>query len=93
MLAGPRRELAAVDHRGDVVQVAVGVLGLVLDDDLRRPKAAFFDLAGHQPAAGQAERIDAGLDRRQLGARVDEGPERHVAADPAGTIEVGDSHR
>ena len=92
-VAGPRRERAAVDHRRDVVQVAMGVLGLVLDDDLRRAKAALLDFAGHEPAAGQTERVDAGLDRREIGAGVDECPERHVAADAAGTIEVGDSHR
>ena len=88
----PRRERAAVDHRRDVVQMAMLVLRLVLDGDLRRAKAALLHFAGHEPAARQAQRIDAGLDRGQVGAGIDERAERHVAADSAGTIEIGNSH-
>ena len=46
----PRGELPGVDHRQDVVQVAMGVFRLVLDGDLRRPKAVLLDLL--RPAAG-----------------------------------------
>ena len=49
----PRRERAAVDHRRDVVQMAMLVLGLVLDRDLRGAEALLLDLAGHEPAARQ----------------------------------------
>ena len=91
-LSLPRRERAAVDHRRDVVQMAMLVLRLVLDRDLRGAEAAFLHFAGDEPAAGQAERIDAGLDRGQVGPGIDERPERHVAADSARTIEIGNSH-
>ena len=82
-----------VDHRQDVVQVPMGVLRLVLDRDLGRPKTVLLDLLGHQPAAGQAERADRRVEVRQVHAGIDQGPERHVAADPGGTIQVGDPHK
>ena len=71
-LAVPRRERAAVDHRRDVVQMAMRVLRLVLDGDLRRAEAALLDFARHEPASWQAQRIDAGLNRGQVGPGVDE---------------------
>ena len=66
-----RRELASLDEGHDVVQVTVRVLGLMLDDDLRR-ESPFLHLAGHQPHAGQTERVDARLDRGQVDARIDQ---------------------
>ena len=89
-LAGSER--AAVDHGRDVVQVAVFVLGLVLDRDLRGAEAFLFDFRADESAAGEAQGIDAGLDGGEFGAGVDEGAERHVAADSARTIEIGNSH-
>ena len=56
----------------------------------RKPR--FLTSLAHEPAAWQAQRIDAGLDRGQVGPGIDQRPERHVAADSAGTIEIGNSH-
>ena len=91
--AGRGGERAAVDHRRDVVQVAMLVLGLVLDGDLRGAEALLLHFAARRAGSlGRPERIDAGLNRGQIGAGVDEGAERHVAADSARTIEIGNSH-
>ena len=48
----PVRQVAAIDHLGDVVQVAMGVLGLVLDRDLRGAKPFFLTsvATSRQPA-------------------------------------------
>src|SRR5438094_187014 len=83
---------AGVDLFGDVMQVPVSMLRLMLDLDLDRPKAVALDLLAGQPNVREAERIDARLNRRQLDAAIDECPERHVAADTAETIEVGNLH-
>ena len=79
----------AVDHRQDVVQVPMLVLRLVLDRDLGRPKAVLLHFLATQPAAGQPERADGRVEGRQIDARIDQRPEGHVAADAAGTIEIG----
>ena len=68
----PRAEHAAVDHRGDVMQVPMLVLRFMLNADLRRAKSTLLHLAGHQPATRQSERIDARLDGAQVCFRVNE---------------------
>ena len=60
-----------------MVQMPVGMLGLVLDDDVRRPKALAFDFVSHEPHASgalgmQAQRVDPCADRRQIDARIDQ---------------------
>ena len=72
--------------------MAVGVLGLVLDRDLGGAKAPLLDLLGHQPAAGQPQRADRLVELLQGHAGIHQGAEGHVAADPAGTVEIGNSH-
>ena len=59
---------AAIDHRQDVVQVPMGMLGLVLDRHLGRPKATFLNFLGHQPAAWQAQRGNRLVELGQIGA-------------------------
>ena len=85
-------ERAAVNHRRDVVQVAMLVLGFVLNRDLGRAEAFLFDLRANKPAAWETQGIDAGLDVGKLSAGVDECTECHVAADSARAIEIGNSH-
>jgi len=63
------------------------------DDELRRAKALLIHFVHMQPATGEAERIEAGLNLGERGAGVDQRAERHVAADAAGTIEIADFHR
>src|SRR5262245_56071604 len=75
------------------MQMAVGMLGLMLDFDFCRAKAVALDLFASQPNIREAERIDARLNGRQLDAAIDEGPKGHVAADAAETVEVGYLHR
>lgn len=55
-------ERAAVDHRRDVMQMAMFVFGLVFDRRLRRPKALLLDLGGHNLHAGQSQGLNAGVD-------------------------------
>jgi hypothetical protein len=68
------------------------VLGLVLDGDLRRAEALFLHFGSSQSAAWEAERVDAGLNCSKVGACVDEGTKRHVAADSARAVEVCNTH-
>ena len=68
------------------------VLRLVLDRDLRGAEALLLDGAGHQPHVRNPERLNARIERGQVHAGVDQRAERHVAADAAGTIEIGDLH-
>ena len=82
-----------VDHRRDVVQVPMLVLRLVLDGDLRGAKALLLHRRGHQPHAGQPQRVDARVERARSTPASTSAPKRHVAADAAGTIEIGDLHR
>ena len=58
-----------------------------LDADLRRREAALADLLDFERDR-QAERGEAGADRVGVDAGVDEGAERHVAADAAETVEM-----
>ena len=55
-------------------------------------KPFFLTSRADKPAAWEAQGIDAGLNGGEFGAGVDEGPERHVAADSARAIEIGNSH-
>jgi hypothetical protein len=48
--------------------MAMFVLRLVLDGNLRRAEAALLHLAANKPAARKAQRIDAGLNGGQIGA-------------------------
>ena len=64
------------------------VLRFRFDTDLGCTKAEFLDLRGPQPQAGQAERTDSPVQIVQLDAGVDQGRQRHVAADSAVAIEI-----
>ncbi len=88
----PIGKLAAIDHCRDVVQMPVGMLGRMFDRDVQRAKSLSLDLVDHDPAAGQPERIDARLNLRQISAGIDERGQRHVAADSARTVEIGNFH-
>ena len=60
----PVGKSAGVDHVRDVVQVAVGMLRLVLDTSIcvaRNP--CFLTSVAVKPATRQTERVDAGLNR------------------------------
>ena len=83
---------AGVDLLGDVVQVPVGMLRLVQHLHLAGPKAVALHFLAGQPDVRKAQRIDPRLNRRQLDAAIDERPQRHIAADAADTVEVGDFH-
>ena len=83
-----RAELPGVDHRQDLVQVAMGVLRLVVDGNLGCPKAVLLDFLGPQPAAGQPERADGPVQGVQRDARIDQGGQGHVAANSAVAIEI-----
>src|SRR5437016_885328 len=76
-----RQNTAGIDLLGDVVQMPVSVLRLVLDSHLHGPKAVAFDLLAGQSNVEETERIDARLNSGQLNAAIDERPQRHVAAD------------
>ena len=88
----PVRENAAVNHLRDVVQVPMRVLRLVVDMDFRGAEPVFLHFLGPQLAAGQAQRVDPGLQGGQFHASVDQRAQRHVAADAAETVEVCDVH-
>ena len=88
----PWPERAAVDHRGDMMQMAVGMLGLVVDKKLRRAEAPLVGFLHPQLATGQAKRVDPGLHLAEISPGIEERPQQHVAADAAGTIKVGNSH-
>ena len=57
------------------------------------PKSLLLDLRGDQPAVGQPERLDRGVQLPEIDSRVDQRPQRHVAADSGQTIQISDSHR
>ena len=88
--SGLRRESA---WEWDRVQVAMDVFRLVFDRDLHGPKAMFLDFLGHDPAPGQAQRTDGFVEFIEGNSGIDQGPQGHVSADPAGAIEVGNFHR
>ena len=90
LLRGGQR--AGVDSVGYVVQVPVGVLRLVADVDLGGAKALFLDFFSFQPAIGQPQRVDAGLNFRQIDTRIDQRPESHIAADAADRVKIGYFH-
>ena len=92
-LALRRGQLATVDHLNDVMQMPMCVLRLVFYGQLQSAKPIFLHLIGHQPTAGQSQRIDAYLHLTQLDARVDQRPQHHVTAHTASTIEIGNPHR
>ena len=87
----PGGQDALVDECLDVVQVAVRVLVRRLDAGVVGAEAAAADRLEGQ-LAGEAEALDGPHDRLGIDPGVDEGPERHVAGDPAETVEVGDAH-
>ena len=59
------------------------VLRLMFDGKLRGAEAALLRLLDDEPAARQSERVDARLHCRKVDAGVDQGAERHVAAERA----------
>ena len=59
-----------------------------LDEDLRGGETAFADFFDLN-FDGQAERVDGADDAGGVHAGVDEGAERHVAADAAEAVEMG----
>ncbi len=85
------RQAARVDHLGDVVQVPVGVLVRGRNGHLGGVKAAFADPRDFD-LGGQAKRRDGVADRLGVDSSMDERAERHVAADSAEAIEIGNSH-
>src|SRR5262249_50088681 len=91
-VALPRAEGALVDHRVDMVQMPVLVLRFVLDRDLLGAEPVLLHVGRDDPHARQPERADGRVDGLEIGAGVDERPERHIATDAAGAIEVGDLH-
>ena len=91
-LALPWRKLPAVDHPGDVAQMPMGMLGRVFDDHLRGPEAMLVDLLHDQLAIGQTQGADARADPLGVYPGVDQRPQRHIAADAAGTIQIGNLH-
>lgn len=87
-----RREIAAVDHLDNMVQMAMGVFRLVLNRQLERSKSLLADLVDAQTTAWQPERVNSLLDGILIDACVDQGAEHHVAADAASTIEISNTH-
>src|SRR5207248_5785727 len=82
---------SAAEDRLDVGQEAVLVLRGGLDTDVRGREptlADLLDLDGDR----QAQRGEGGAHRLRIDAGVDQGGERHVAADAAETIEMGYTH-
>ncbi len=91
-LTGSRRQFAAgVDHRFDVVQVAVSVFGRVLDIDFDRTEARFFDDFRADLHLLEAHRGDAGLNSLQRHPQVQQRAEDHIATDAAETVKVCNS--
>ena len=50
--AADERLVYSLDQLQDIVQMAMGLRGFILDRDLRCPKAAFVNLLDKEPAAG-----------------------------------------
>ena len=68
------------------------VLVRIFDRDLGRAEAPLLDLAGDQPATGDAQRANGLVELVQRHPGVHQGPQGHIAADSAGTIEIGSFH-
>src|SRR5262249_8792930 len=82
---------AAPEDLLDVGQVAVGVLLGGVDVDLRGGEAALAHL-GDVEAAGPAEGVEAPADGFGIDAGIEEGGQRHVAADAAEAVEMQSAH-
>jgi hypothetical protein len=65
------------------------MLGRILYIDLCRPKPLPLDLTRNQAAIGQAQGADDRAEGLDLHARIDQSAKRHIAADAASTVEVG----
>jgi methionine synthase II (cobalamin-independent) len=78
-----RGKRAAIDHVGDVVDVPMRMLRLVMHGELERTEAFLFDLARFQAQAGNAQRIEPSLHVGQRHAGV----EGFLPANSPGTIE------
>ena len=89
---GARREPAAINHFGDVMQMAMLVLRLMLNLDLQPAKTLPSRFARHDFHAGQPQRINAGLDNGQIRTGVNQRRQRHIAGNPAGAIKIGGGH-
>ena len=72
----------------DLVQMPMGVLGLVLDRTWVARKPFFFTFATDDPQPGRPSEPTAAFRASRLDARIDQGAKRHVAADTARAIEV-----
>src|SRR5262249_30886866 len=70
---------------------AMRVLAGRLDPRVVGAKAGAADRVEGQRAV-EAEARHGRLDRLGVHAGIDQGPERHVARDPAETVEIGDAH-
>ena len=88
-----RQDGARVDLLDNVMQMPMSLLLGMIDADLLAAKAFSLHLGGTELNLREPQRIDTGLNGRQVDAAIDERSERHIAADPAGTIEVSNFHR
>ena len=88
-------ELGAADHLQDLRQTPVMRVVRLLEDhpDVRRLDVSGGLPADLDPVPADAEAGEPFLEQLRIRPRADERPERHVAADPRETVEIGDSHR
>ena len=91
-LLGRRIDLARpVNHLCDVVKMPMSVLGRMLDFDGNGTEATLLHGFAGDRQIGQTHRLDGRFDRRRLHPQVNQSPQRHIAADSAETVKVGDS--
>jgi len=74
------------------MQMPMGMLGLVLDADLRRPEAFAFYFIANELARGELELFDSDPEPAEINAGIDQSAESHIAADAAQAIEIRNLH-
>jgi hypothetical protein len=80
------------DEARNIAEVPMRLLFGMADAEILRAKASLDDCFERQLNAGEAERIDGRSNARLVDAGVDQGGQRHVAADSGGAVQVGDFH-
>ena len=91
-LLDSRRQTAGADHCFDVMQMAMGVLGFVLDPHMLGSKSLPFDRFNDQ-LGFQPQRVDRGLDLLGRETEIDHRGEEHIAGNSAEAVDLQDSHR
>ena len=88
----PRRQSGPLDHRANLMQMPLGLRCGHLDLEFYRRDPAHRLAPRREPIAADREPRHGAFERREVGARVDQRADDHIAAQSRESIEIRGLH-